>query len=338
LGAPPVAGGRSGNTGGSVNTGGVASNGGTPDAAGGTTEPPSSNGGASTTPEGCDCGDPSCQESVCVPAVPSGWSGPILLFEGALFWAPECTGYLDTVAFEGGTLPVQEKLSCIGCSCGEISGAGCSLALKTYSDASCTKQVTNGQVTPECTAAPQATYFKADGVEQSGSCQVSGGTLNSRSEPIWEWDARACAPSKPATAGCDGGAICMPKPTGRYMDTHCVYREGNQSCPAGYPTKHTYLTRLVDDRECPTCSCEVPPSCGDTLAFYNNETCTTNGPEFGEIHYLDEAPGTCREISSRFSPVALKLLDAFPPSRCESVTVASPGAIHGEDPVSVCCR
>ncbi len=126
-GASPVAGGESGNA------GGLASSGGTLDATGGTTEPPTSTGGASTTPESCDCGAPECGEGVCVPAVPSGWSGPILLFHGAPSLAPECTGYLNKTAFEGGTVPLQERLRCSACTCQETSGAECAALVTTYS-------------------------------------------------------------------------------------------------------------------------------------------------------------------------------------------------------------
>jgi hypothetical protein len=328
-GASPVAGGES-------NAGGLASSGGTLDATGGTTEPPTSTGGASTTPESCDCGSPECGEGVCVPAVPSGWYGPILLFHGAPALAPECTGYLNKTVFEGGTVPLQERLRCSACTCQETSGAECAALVTTYSDASCTTQTSAGNVTAACKmASPQALYFKAEKVESRASCLPSGGTQ----PPTWEWDARGCAPSEPQSGGCQEGAICMPQPTGGFEDTHCVYLEGDQTCPAEYPTKRSYLTRMVDERQCPSCSCKPVDGCRNTLAVYNNQSCMTDGPEFDEFHNtLDDTPGTCRELSPRFTPVAMTLHEEYELAHCIGVPVESPGTIHGEDPVTVCCR
>ena len=339
-GASPAAGGESVNTGGSGNAGGVASSGGTPDATGGTTtEPPTSTGGASTTLESCDCGAPECGEGVCVPAVPSGWSGPILLFQGPPSLAPECTGYLNETAFEGGTVPLQERLRCSSCTCRETSGAECSALVTTYSDASCTTQTSEANVTAMCRmASPQSLYFKAEKVEIRATCVPSGGTLSAPQPPTWEWDARGCGPSEPQSAGCHEGAICMPQRTGEFEDTHCVYREGNQTCPVNYPAKRTYLTRMVDERQCPSCSCEPRDGCPNTLAAYDNQSCTTDGPALGYFHSLDEDPGTCRELSPNFTPVAMLLHEQFELAHCVGVPVELPGVIHGEDPVTVCCR
>ncbi len=95
---------------------------------------------------------------------------------------------------------------------------------------------------------------------------------------------------------------------------------------------------MVDERQCPSCSCQPVDGCHNTLAVYDNQSCRADGPEFDEYHHtLDDAPGTCRELSPRFTPVAMTLHEEYELAHCIGVPVELPGVIHGEDPVTVCC-
>lgn len=275
-----------------------------------------------------------------MPAAPNGWSGPILLYQGAFVRRPECTGEVGDLLFDGGTAPLQEKLQCYACGCGELSGGSCSLAYTTYLDAACNNQNSNGVLTTTCSAVVQAPYFKFGSLDVTGGCEPSGGTVVSRTEPQWEEIARGCGLSNPESAGCEDGSVCMPEPYSPFEDAICLYRAGDQTCPSDYPTKRSYTTRLVDERECKTCACVPSGGCGATVTVYEHEACTVDEPDYTSENIVPASGGACRMLDTSLSVLALRLTSAFAPGNCDPVQVAdsAPGMIRAEGAVTVCCR
>jgi len=272
----------------------------------------------------------------CAPDVPSGWSGPIALYEGPDDDLPECPDGPEL--FDAGVRPAQDPLGCAPCICGSVNGGACSLAMRTYNDEGCTIETSSTGVGSQCTVPITSTAFRFEGFELSGgSCNPSGGNLTERPEPRWQSVARACRLASNEGSGCDGGSACFPEPTLPFRDDICVFRAGDHACPDAYPDLRTYYTGLDDDRACSSCGCRAPTECTGTLTAYNSQACLLEAPDYRSEPVSLGAAGSCRRIED-FSIHALELTDVEYPSGCAPIApVSTQGSVTATGPITVCC-
>jgi hypothetical protein len=322
-----------------ANAGGAANNpgnGGSPTRTGGSGGTATSAGASSV---GCDCDDPDCGAHVCVPAAPGLWSGPLLLFEGAKAWLPECNGEAASVLFDAGTVPLDDELRCYGCGCGELMDGDCTLPYTLYTDSSCKNSIGSGILTETCASPAWAGYFTFDVLQTGGGCLPSGGEESSRAGPRWDNVARGCGLSDAQSRGCGDGSICMPEPVSPFEDQICVYRAGEHDCPSGYPNKRSYSMTLKDERECAPCSCVPSGTCNARLTAYNNDQCMVAPPSYTSEDVSLAVPGTCRSFDAGSSIVGRQLTSIFLPGNCSPYQPSpTTGSIRAEDPITVCCE
>ena len=246
-----------------------------------------------------DCADEDCGAAACVPAAPEGWLGPFL------------------VAYDGAACPEGANARVTGTLCG---GCGCEGAVScgpssvSFGDAGCPAPLDQSLPVGD------------------GACVdlgVSGGALGAKGDiPL---TSAACSPTgsggtRQATI-CDtsGGAGCEA-PTSCFDDLEgaCVTRDGDWSCPEGFPARRSLATGAVTG--CGACECEPSPSsCSGTTSLFSGDACT--GTEIGVLHDgLD-----CAVLSE--SPRSARFQAAEPPV-CAPIG-GSP--IGGETLTTICC-
>ncbi len=241
--------------------------------AGGATGGTSGSGGSAGSTASC-----SSLGKQCVPAVPSGWSGPVAMASGPST-PPACTSEYPTQTTSG---VLADNLSAdpatCGCTCKNPVIAICSTAtLNVYGGGTCgstgnkVADLVNGS---KCTAASLdslATHMRATGNFISGSCvaqpseQVPSAT--------WGLQARACGGASTAGA-CSGGQLCVPPAATFEM---CIYQAGNLACPAGYTNKSVFYEGFDDTRGCTACTCGTATgNCvgTGTVSLHNKNDCT----------------------------------------------------------------
>ncbi len=247
--------------------------------AGGASGGTSGSGGSAGTGGGGGSGACAALGKQCVPALPSNWSGPVVLASGAST-PPACGSDYPTQTTTG---VLADNLSAdpatCGCTCNNPVVAICATAtLAGYSGGSCSggaggiiKELPKNSL---CTAAavPAVTKVIATGNFISGSCvpqpteQVPAVT--------WGMQARACG--DPSTAGaCAGGEICVPPAPAATQS--CVFRAGDRACPVGYPNKTVFYDGFDDTRGCTACTCGTATGNCDgtgTVSLHNKNDCT----------------------------------------------------------------
>jgi hypothetical protein len=236
-----------------------------------------------------DCDDPLCQPAfTCTPTVPSGWFGPVELWEAATpATAPACdTGYATPVDLHAGTLTAAPA-TC-SCTCG-ATGQVCSLAGGFFQQTDCAGSC--AAVTPDpaggCTPVAANSCGSEGSFIVSGAATPTGGTCAPSSvvptvpTATWSSAARVCSYAGAAdTGGCATGS-CVRAPagaTGSFGAKECVYSTTTPAptaCPSGYPTGPTLAYSTIDDtRGCdPTCTCRGGPTggaCAGTVSLYGN--------------------------------------------------------------------
>jgi hypothetical protein len=232
---------------------------------------------AACDPENNACSDPQCAPSfICVPEAPSGWVGPIALFDqggGPPPPTPDaCAGAYPDDLFDGLANPSYSPLQCT-CSCSGPVGGPESLctapSLGVYWDANCENLCSSLQLPTPCTSA-------------AAGCASGGGSANVvLPAPIGTWSCspqataptssyswtragRGCGVTRDLVAGgCGANAVCADKPPTGFQPTLCIYANQNYadcSSVPGYPVFHQYFTSANDGRSCEvgTCGCDAP--------------------------------------------------------------------------------
>jgi len=238
---------------------------------------PSGDSSTPCNPTAPDCSNPACQPAfVCTPAAPSGWFGPVALYDQGggppAPTPPACSGVYTDDSFDGLAGPTSPPLTCT-CTCGSVGGGGCSSAsIAVYSD---------GQCSATCATAGGPTCSVADGP----ACNTGGGSLKVVAGPSatgtwscpagttttttsWGWArvGRACTSSRAfTTGGCQANRVCANAPPASFLGTLCVYKKADLpdcSSAPGYPLLYKYYTSAIDGRGCAlgTCGCSAPPN------------------------------------------------------------------------------
>lgn len=216
-----------------------------------------------------DCEDSDCSPThLCVPNVPGGWTGPVVLAEEVSAPAAcSAQGGQPNQTFEGGTISDVPPLSCPSCVCNAGSSSCADPKITSYSEKGCSKEVANATVTGCAQLSGNTTQnsYKLTAGKASGSC--AAGTLGTevRVPPTLSAHARACGGGT-LGAGCSGGK-CVAKGTGSY-NRYCIQRGGDQACPTAFPKKTTFSS-WKDQRTCAACTCGSV-QCEHTGAAFDN--------------------------------------------------------------------
>ncbi len=90
----------------------------------------------------------------------------------------------------------------------------------------------------------------------------------------WTTPIATCALEESAF-GCDTGEICIPPAPEGFEAGWCLYKDGDNECPADYPSKAVFWTGVNDTRACTACECAgEPTNCKDAgLLVYADPGC-----------------------------------------------------------------
>jgi hypothetical protein len=271
----------------------------------------------------------------CVPAVPSGWTGPLELYLGASA-APSCPA-VATDVFDGMDGLNAPAATC-GCACGspEIT---CSVEMNTYDVSPCATSCASTAIvsgtcftTAKCAGSSGLTAYQTLTVENSdGKCAPQATTTST--PPSWSDYARACAPLvMPGQLDCPTGQVCTRKPVEAQFEAGvCIMQSGNQTCPTGYGVSHVEYTDVDDGRGCSACTCGDPPSitCSATLEGYM----TTNGTcSAGAITYTP--PVACVPTSDMAD---MQVVVTSSSGQCAASAVSATGTATPTAPSTLCC-
>jgi hypothetical protein len=187
-----------------------------------------------------DAGEPDACVSgaVCVPSVPTGWSGPVVVGEDPTD-PPACPAEYPATIFVTQRDLVAPPADC-NCGC-VVSSALCSL----FSENNDTFYVPGGS----CDDPPSPNDCLSAVVDAACSTNSS----NTLPPLSWETQARVCEGAGPQDA-CDGGA-CFAGPSG--FGPICIFQDGDQPCPGGFPERTVYFGDASDARGCDACGCSV---------------------------------------------------------------------------------
>ncbi len=280
--------------------------------------------------------------NACVPAAPSGWQGPLEIYEGVGGPPPPappgCGGAYATLAFDGNGAPAAPAATCT-CSCGSPGGGTCGAPLANYfSDTNCTQScgTPNQPIGPSCTTLGLGTCGGTHvtigaSPPTGGSCTPDAGSHVV--PPAWGGDVRLCAASvAPTGSGCTAGEVCAPATTLPFEpSTYCVAASGTPACPAGYPVQHVYYGSFSDTRGCSACTCSDPPdaSCaGGTAEAYGATSCTGPPSSSG-------VPESCSSLGAQRAAMVTGLTWTAGP--CQPSGGAPTGAFTPTTPTTICC-
>jgi hypothetical protein len=284
---------------------------------------------------GFDAGLDACaMGTTCAPPVPSGWTGPLVLWEGS-GGAPQCgTGY-DRV-FEGGANQTMAGAQC-SCAC-SLTGATCSdpvlSAQKTCRGMSC------GMTSlPQGACADLSAFSAMCTVPSVSGSTATGGTCGadaSMNVPSWGWGLLgvACAPSALPDAGCGPGGQCMPTPPSPFGASICVQQAGAVGCPGGgYSTRHVFYGGASDTRGCSACTCGSLSGV-DCNANAHVVVWATTGCDGGASLEISPLPSACS--SPAFRPLGATFVTT-PSGGCTPVGGQPTGAIVPQNAMTICC-
>jgi hypothetical protein len=197
--------------------------------------------------------------------------------------APGCPPDFPDVVFEGVGNPVQQPASCAACVCSAPT-VSCMLAnLATYGGANCAGganalvQPTANNACQDINASAGTDSYRAGPPTVSVSaCTASGGAANVPPAQAGSFG-RLCGATL-SDAGCGAqGEVCVPNAVASPFEGKvCVWRLGDQSCPAAYPHEHIFSDTLDDTRGCSACGCgNAAATCTATTTVYSDDACAT---------------------------------------------------------------
>jgi len=253
---------------------------------------------AETDTEGTDtCGE----------AIPAGWSGPIRRELGS-----ECPDGRDPLMQTFAGLEVEP--STCSCACGPIEGGTCvgeQTFLLNESTSSCDDIYSGSLGVPVGETAwtdyNWLTPLFATAPLEGGACAPS--TTASHPAPAWAQETASCAVDAAV------GAACEPT---------CIFQEGDQVCPAGFPERVVEYEGFEDSRACEdTCACGSPDGDCDLI---------NRLLEFLPYEVFIEV-GECAGMSAEVQVLGQ------PNGSCEpSADMPATGSVEPALPVTFCCE
>jgi hypothetical protein len=306
-----------------------------------------------------DCEDDDCSPvTTCVPSVPFGWSGFAALFEGVPAQEPSCPGTFPSPnPYVGHHTASAGSATCTACACAAATGQACNPPLElTVGNMTC-GNVSNVKGTLTQPAGWNGACYSSNGFSggkvdclggpcnvsitspaptvTGGSCAANGGqaTLPPLS---WAILGKACGDS-PVGGGCGGGNICQPKPPLPFLPGLCIYKPGDQSCPAGpFAQKHVFYEAASDTRGCAACSCGAPVggSCTISMSIYSDpfqNTCNSIVTTFNA--------GDCANLNGNPAVYGRKAMVTQQPAggTCAPSGGQPNGTVTPTEPTTFCC-
>lgn len=312
---------------------------------------------------GVDASSAICPRGTCVPKTPEGWLGPATLYEGFDINADPCPEGVTT--WEGMAKP--EALGCAECACSTplsickfsppwtVSSRGCddfengvkwnfdppadwdgtcnndkSLPAGKLcgTEGLCAKSITIyppkiEQIDTSCTPFVNKEELPPPKLHKGASLTPAG---------------RVCidkqAPTNLPTCGVDDKDFCVSTPG---PGPACIAREGDNSCPAGWPQRHIFYKDIKDNRTCSECSCGPVEgaNCERKYRLFTDSTCSA---EYGSWITYDTSLPQCQWLVEG-TAIGSKMLDTVE----ETLGACKPygGEVTGElklnDPFTVCC-
>ncbi len=310
------------------------------------------------TPEastGCDpthpdCSNPACTPGFsCVPSVPSGWSGPAVLYDLTSAGAPApqagacpATPAYGVMAYDGHASP--DPQGTCSCTCGAVTGSCTGPTVTIYHGTTCVSQCQNVDgVTSACargcaSADALSAAVTSAAAFSGGSCSAS---LTNTLVPFatatdWTTTGRVCGASRGVDqGGCSATQICADAPPAATTQAWCIYQAGSTTCPAGYPAQHVYFAAATDTRACAgTCTCGAATGavCStDSVSVSATTDCASAAT------FASTAVGQCNEnlgATARNVTASVSVSGGqCPPSGNPSVS----GTVTAATPTTVCC-
>ncbi|MBC8070087.1 MAG: hypothetical protein IAG13_17260 [Deltaproteobacteria bacterium] len=229
--------------------------------------PPLDPAGSETSSDGCAVG------SMCLSTVPEDWFGPVAMHMGELGEAATPCGeaYPQTglSLLSGYTDPGAAQCDC---ACNLDVSSSCTSYVYDY-DASCSTFENFYQLNMDCVPAEvdggAMFYMFAQGTP---TCQ--GEVTETIPEPIWDAQVVTCRDPELGPECADG--VCTPLAPEGFESGVCIYREGQQECPAGdYSVMYRHHSGVADDRDCSYCACgSGTGTCDGSLQIYGSDDCT----------------------------------------------------------------
>jgi len=285
--------------------------------------------------------DPGCPGThLCAPSVPSGWSGPVTMYEGALdVPAPPCVGNWSETTFEGFSGLDTGKTSC-ECSCGDADGTSCAgdVSLKRWNGCGGIGFLMDTIELSSDSCVDLGGIQAASGWTVEADLKVDGGScepwLTERiPEPTWASQVQVCSGGADAAqCGEAGDGLCLPAPPPGFHPDLCIMAPGNQECPEGAYSVKVQAARDYDDtRACGECSCSAPKgSCDADVDFVSGSGCG-----FGALLVESmSVEAECTIVDGAPNHVAL---DAKATASCKPSTGYVDGEVEELDTITVCC-
>lgn len=276
--------------------------------------------------------------AVCLPALPLGWRGPIVVVQPS-GRADGCSGDFPTEVFRGDASVQVPPLEC-SCVCQPATGQSCpSPQFYNYANNGCTPTTNGNPLTPgSCVSSfspspPAGGSVRVDGgTALGGSCVP---TPEERRPPITSERRIACEGSGWSQASCSSDQMCVPIPSEVFLPRLCIWTEGTLPCPsdAGF-SEETIVLRggYEDQRACSECICG-PPSAGKCIGsseIFAQQSC---GAKKADMPH----DGTRVTLTpSGFSSVRLQS-STLVPGTCEASNVQPVGEVEGRNQATVCC-
>jgi len=309
-------------------------------------------------PDACREG-PSCAGE-CVPIVPIGWFGPVLLWTGPEGKpppsCPESASKLDYRVWHADLVVPNE---CGACSCTPSTGAcelPTSIAARAAScpgtgawvtpfdgpagwDGACTdvNAIPQGK---DCGGVPcvQSLVNGSMKMIENGCTPIQGPPPTPLGGPSWQTQARVCQVTTQSSGDCEDGLLCVPKADPPPEFKQCIWKENDELCPPDYPAKSVFYDNFVNGLTCTPCACgpTMGSMCTALLRGYTDNTC---GNEYIKLSIGSVSPA-CVDIVPPGLPLGSKRVTdiVYHPGTCQVSGGEPVGAVEPSEPSTFCCR
>jgi hypothetical protein len=287
-------------------------------------------------------GAPACAADgahTCIPKLPMGWAGPVLLYEVPFGMdVPACVGAYNRSMGDFGE-DLDEGTAKCSCEC-TVSNIQCTDPIQLCGKGNagqCNNGASCAQVSvtpPACVPASLPTGvvdIKATNPAPTdmGSCDAPAFTMNITT-PKWASEARACTGPAGVSDGCAAGDLCVPSPT--MSGKLCIGASGSQACPNSFfSERHELFSGFHDGRGCTACSCLGPPTstCDGSVAFFDSPDCSGNVDK-AYVGGGCSAPPSGTPMSATYTPQ--------PSGTCSPMGGQLTGQVVKKGALTVCCH
>jgi len=267
----------------------------------------------------------------CIADAPAGWTGPLVVFDGADADVPVCPASMAVAridAHRGFRSPAPH--GCSECKCGPGSGAACTATVLVKAAGCADDGDPKTLAVGGCVVIPSGNAFTIKVAQTGGSCSPNGG-FPSLPPATWDTKTRACGAPSLLRTGCEDGKVCAPDAPTPFRAHHCVSKSGDVGCPGGAPyTEKLVANGIADTRTCAGCTCGTPANeCeGKGRIGPVSTSCAVPGATT-----FDVPNDTCNTGAS----VSMYLLQSVTP-KCEPTSAATPsGTLAPSTPTTICC-